>query len=204
MDIKLTNITKKYGDKIIFSDLNFTFKENKVTCLMGPSGSGKTTLVKMISGLTPFQGDITKVDSISYIFQEPRLLENLTVYENLEYVLFSIYKDKNKRKEVIENILDKMKLTEFSSFYPNQLSGGMTQRVSIARAFIYPSSLLIMDEPFKELDENLKKDIIKEFLSLLKENNKTVIYITHDLEEAKSITKIIYTIKDKSNIISID
>lgn len=204
MNIKLTNITKKYGDKIIFSDLNFTFKENKVTCLMGPSGSGKTTLVKMISGLTPFQGDITKIDSISYIFQEPRLLENLTVYENLEYVLFSIYKDKNKRKEVIENILDKMKLTEFSSFYPNQLSGGMTQRVSIARAFIYPSSLLIMDEPFKELDENLKKDIIKEFLSLLKENNKTVIYITHDLEEAKSITKTIYTLKDKSNIISID
>lgn len=204
MDIKLTNITKKYGDKIIFSDLNFTFKENKVTCLMGPSGSGKTTLVKMISGLTPFQGDITKIDSISYIFQEPRLLANLTVYENLEYVLFSIYKDKNKRKEVIENILDKMKLTEFSSFYPSQLSGGMTQRVSIARAFIYPSSLLIMDEPFKELDENLKKDIIKEFLSLLKENNKTVIYITHDLEEAKSITKTIYAIKDKSNIISID
>ena len=204
MDIKLTNITKKYGDKIIFSDLNFTFKENKVTCLMGPSGSGKTTLVKMISGLTPFQGDITKIDSISYIFQEPRLLENLTVYENLEYVLFSIYKDKNKRKEVIENILDKMKLTEFFSFYPNQLSGGMTQRVSIARAFIYPSSLLIMDEPFKELDENLKKDIIKEFLSLLKENKKTDIYITHDLEEAKSITKTIYTIKDKSNIISID
>ncbi|MBE6123968.1 MAG: ABC transporter ATP-binding protein [Erysipelotrichaceae bacterium] len=200
MDIKLENVSKKYGDKTIFSSLSFTFKENKITCLMGPSGIGKTTLVRMIAGLTPFQGNITKPNAISYIFQEARLINNLTVYENLDYVIKNIYKDKNERKQIIENTLKKVELLEYASFYPNQLSGGMAQRVSIARAFIYPSSLLIMDEPFKQLDEELRTKVIKEFLKLLKENKKTVIYITHDIEEAKLLTNNIYIIKNESEI----
>ena len=110
---------------------------------MGNSGIGKTTLVKMIAGLTSYQGEITPVDSISYIFQEARLIPTLTVYKNLEYVIKKLYKDKNKREEIINDILNKMELTEFKNYYPDELSGGMAQRVSIARAFIYPSKLLI-------------------------------------------------------------
>jgi len=200
MDIKLNNVSKRYGDNVIFSSLNFTFKKNEITCIMGTSGSGKTTLTRMIAGLTNYEGSITKVDSISYIFQEDRLINTLTVYENLEYVLKSLYKDKKQRKNIIDNILSKMELLEYSSYYPNELSGGMKQRVSIARAFIYPSTLLIMDEPFKQLDEELKNKMIKEFLKLLKENKKTVIYITHDLEEAKSITNNIYFIENKNTL----
>jgi len=201
MDIELKSVTKKYHDKVIFDSLTFTFKENQITCLMGPSGIGKTTLMRMIASLTDYEGEITPVDGISYIFQEPRLIDNLTVYENLDYVIKRIYKEKKEREEIVDNILTKMELINYKNYYPKELSGGMAQRVSIARAFIFPSSLLIMDEPFKEIDATLKEKIIKEFLNLLKENKKTVIYITHDIDEAKSITKNIYTIKNKSEII---
>ena len=201
MDIQLKNVSKRYNDTVVFSSLNFTFKEKQITGLMGASGIGKTTLVKMISNITSYEGEITTVDNISYIFQEPRLIETLTVYQNLEYVIKKLYKDKNERKEIIENVLKKMEMDKYSNYYPEQLSGGMAQRVSIARAFIYPSSLLIMDEPFKELDQKLKHKVITEFLNLLKEDKKTVIYITHDLEEAKLITNNIYEIKNSSQII---
>ena len=200
MNIELTNVSKKYGDKVIFDSLSFSFKENEIHCIMGPSGVGKTTLVRMISKLTDYEGNITNVDKVSYIFQEDRLIPSLTVYQNLDYVIKGVYKDKDVRKEIINSILEKMELKEYSNYYPKELSGGMAQRVSIARAFIYPSTLLIMDEPFKQMDKELKDRIIKEFLLLLKENKKTILYITHDLEEAKSITKNIYVIENKSTI----
>ena len=201
MNIELNNVTKKYNNNVIFESLSFTFKENEITCIMGASGVGKTTLVRMIAGLTNYDGNITNVDKISYIFQEDRLIPNLTVYQNLEYVIKGIYKEKETRNEIINNILDKIELKEYASYYPSELSGGMAQRVSIARAFIYPSDVLIMDEPFKQMDKELKDKIISEFLSLLKENKRTVIYITHDLEEAKSITNNIYVIENKSLIV---
>ena len=200
MNIELNNVTKKYNNKVIFNSLSYTFKENEITCIMGASGIGKTTLVRMITGLTTYEGNITKVDKISYIFQEDRLIPSLTIYQNLEYVIKGIYKDKEKRKEIIFNMLTKMELDEYAHYYPNELSGGMAQRVSIARAFIYPSDLLIMDEPFKQMDTELKDKIINEFLLLFKENKRTVIYITHNLEEAKKITKNIYVIENESTI----
>ena len=200
MNIELNNVTKKYDNKVIFNSLSFTFKENEITCIMGTSGIGKTTLARMITGLTTYEGSITKVDKISYIFQEDRLIPSLTIYQNLEYVIKGIYKDKEKRKEIITNMLTKMELDEYAHYYPNELSGGMAQRVSIARAFIYPSDLLIMDEPFKQMDTELKDKIINEFLLLFKENKRTVIYITHNLEEAKKITKNIYVIENESTI----
>lgn len=203
MNIELKNISKKYNNNIIFSSLNFTFKENEITCIMGPTGSGKTTLMKMISNLTQYQGEITKIDDISFVFQEHRLIENLTVYQNLEYIIKKVYKSKVKRKQVICDMLAKMKLEKYIHYFPKELSGGTCQRVSIARALVYPSSLLILDEPFKQLDELTKKDIIAEFFNILKDTKKTVIYITHDLAEAKSITNNIYLIKDKSTIIKI-
>jgi NitT/TauT family transport system ATP-binding protein len=118
----------------------------------------------------------------------------------LEYVIKGVYKDKDKRKEIITNMLTKMELNEYANYYPNELSGGMAQRVSIARAFIYPSDLLIMDEPFKQMDIELKDKIINEFLLLFKENKRTVIYITHNIEEAKNITNNIYVIENETTI----
>ena len=100
MNIELTNVSKKYNDKVIFDSLSFSFKENEIHCIMGVSGVGKTTLVRMIAGLTDYEGNITKTDKLSYIFQEDRLIPSLTIYQNLDYVIKRVYKDKNKRIEI--------------------------------------------------------------------------------------------------------
>ena len=192
MNIKLKNIHKSYGSKVIFDNYNMELEENKITALMGPSGSGKTTLANILAGLTSYKGEVTGVTKVSYIFQESRLLPNLTVQDNLEYVLKREIKNSEERKKIIEDILTKVKLIEYKDYYPDELSGGMAQRVSIARAFIYPSSLLIMDEPFKELDEKLKEQVINEFIELHKSSPRTVLFITHDKTEATRLaSKII-------------
>ena len=192
MNIKLKNIHKSYGSKVIFDNYNMELEENKITALMGPSGSGKTTLANILAGLTPYKGEVTGVTKVSYIFQESRLLPNLTVQDNLDYVLKREIKNGEERKKIIEDILTKVKLIECKDYYPDELSGGMAQRVSIARAFIYPSSLLIMDEPFKELDEKLKEQVINEFIELHKSSPRTVLFITHDKTEATRLaSKII-------------
>ena len=192
MNIKLKNIHKSYGSKVIFDNYNMELEENKITALMGPSGSGKTTLANILAGLTPYKGEVTGVTKVSYIFQESRLLPNLTVQDNLDYVLKREIKNSEERKKIIEDILTKVKLIEYKNYYPDELSGGMAQRVSIARAFIYPSSLLIMDEPFKELDEKLKEQVINEFIELHKSSPRTVLFITHDKTEATRLaSKII-------------
>ncbi len=197
MNIKLENINKSFGSKIIFDNLNIELEENKITAIMGPSGVGKTTLANIIAGLTPYKGKVSGVENVSYIFQDSRLLPNLTVYENLEYVLKRVDKDKASRKKIIEEMLVKMNLLEYKNYYPDELSGGMAQRVSIARAFIYPCNILIMDEPFKELDEKLKEQVISEFISLYKNNPRTVMFITHDKKEASKLASNIIELKGK-------
>ena len=197
MNIKLQNIHKSYGSKVIFDNYNLELEENKITALMGPSGSGKTTMANILAGLTPYKGKVSGVDKVSYIFQEARLLPNLTVFENLDYVLKKDNKDAERREEIINDMLSKIGLLGFKDYYPDELSGGMAQRVSIARAFIYPSSLLIMDEPFKELDEKLKEQVINGFISLHKSNPRTVLFITHDSKEAKRLASKIIELKGK-------
>ncbi len=199
--INLTNITKKYTDKVVFDNLSISFEENTTTCILGSSGCGKTTLLNIICKLTDFEGEINYNKNPSYIFQEPRLIPSLNIYKNLEYVIRKKITDKNQRKSLIENILLKLKIEDTIKKYPHQLSGGMAQRVSIARAFIYPSDLILMDEPFKGLDISLKKHIIEHFENLLLNNKKTVIFITHDIEEALKLGNRIVVLSAEGKII---
>ncbi len=186
MDIKIKNIYKKYDDKVIFKDFNIIFKENRVNTILGKSGYGKTTLLKIISNIV--EKDSGKIEgintnSISYIFQEDRLVEWLTVKENLKLILKNDYK-KGELDKICKKYLNLVGVQDFENYYPQSLSGGIRQRVNIARAFAKPSKLIIMDEPFKSIDIKSKNDIMKAFKNVLREETRTVLFVTHDIDEA--------------------
>lgn len=198
----LNNISKRYGDNVVFSNFNLNIEDNKITCILGKSGCGKTTLLNIIAHLTEYDGT-TNVENekISYIFQNQRLLSNLTVEQNLQYVLKNCDFSKSEIDEKITEILKLVKLDNNSKMYPKQLSGGMAQRVSLARAFVYPSKILLMDEPFKGLDISLKKHIIEIFKSLYDRHKKTTIFVTHDIEEAMLLGDRIIILGDSGKIL---
>ena len=186
MNISIRNLNKSYENEEIFNDFNIDFYDEKVNCIIGKSGCGKSTLLNIIAGLTEIQsGEIhgVSLSDISYIFQEDRLIEWLTVKENLELTLKKYY-DKSVIDNKIDELLELVGIYDIKNKYPNALSGGMKQRVNIARAFGKPSKVILMDEPFKSLDYKLKYTIIDEFKTLLNKEKRMVILVTHDLDEA--------------------
>ncbi|MDD4316565.1 MAG: ABC transporter ATP-binding protein [Clostridia bacterium] len=200
--MKLVNINKSYGALKVLENFNMNFEEGEITCLLGPSGCGKTTVLNVISRLTDFEGEIKEpADKISYIFQTQRLLPNLTVYGNLDFVLQGAEKDKAIRRQKIYDILSAVELDSWKDAYPGQLSGGMAQRVALARAFVYPSTLLLMDEPFKELDISLKKRLVAVFLKLWAKDKRTVVFVTHDIDEALLLADNITLLSHKAKIL---
>lgn len=186
MKICIKNLSKTYGKNKIFDNFNIEFEDDKVNCIVGESGCGKTTLLNIIAGLTEVDKcemkGITR-EEISYVFQEDRLMQWLTIEENLEIALKKYY-NKNKLKNKIDEILNLVGICEIKNRYPHELSGGMRQRVNIARAFGKPSKIILMDEPFKSLDYKIKYTIINEFIEILSKEKRMVILVTHDLEEA--------------------
>jgi len=199
MAIEIKNLYKSYEDLVICKDFNITFEEKKITGILGPSGCGKTTLLNIIAGLEEYQsGSIKGIEgkTFSYIFQEDRLLPWSTVKENIRFVLDSIYHDQ-KAEKVANQYIDMVGLKEYADYYPRQLSGGMKQRVAIARAFAYPADILLMDEPFKGLDLELKTGLIQSFLKLWSQDRRTVVFVTHDMNEALSFAHYIYVLKGR-------
>lgn len=186
MGLKLININKSYDGLSIFEDFNIEFQEGKISCILGPSGCGKTTLLNIIGGLIKVDSGIMEGfdgKSFSYIFQEPRLLPWKTVEDNIDFVL-SRELSYSERKEKIEYLLKLVELEDYANYYPSQLSGGMSQRVSIARAFAVSSQIILMDEPLSGLDQSLKQNILKHFKEIWAKDRRTVLYVTHDIDEA--------------------
>jgi len=199
MSFVLRDIHKSFGDLEVLENLDMTEEEKRLICILGPSGSGKTTLLNLISGvLPPDQGEIAGFTgkTISYLFQENRLLPWKTVEGNMEFVLKD-QMNRDERRASINRYLDMVGLTEFRAYYPAQLSGGMKQRVAIARAFAYPADILLMDEPFKGLDLQMKMTLIEAFLNLWMLERRSVFFVTHDIQEALLIGEEIYVLTDR-------
>lgn len=195
--IAFNKVNLKFDDIIVFEDFSEQFEENKISCIVGPSACGKTTLLNLISGiLKEDSGQITKPQKVSYVFQEEFLIQQKTARQNLEIILRCIYK-KIELKEVIDKFLKLVGLDAAQHLYPHQMSGGMRQRLSLARAFAYPSEVLLMDEPFKALDITLRDSIIKVFLNLCDKDKRTVVFVTHDIDEALLTGDSIYVYNHK-------
>ena len=177
--IELRNITKKYGDLTVYDNFSLSLEEEKITCILGESGCGKTTLLNMLAGVCPYEGEITPPQPCSYIFQQPRLVPNLTVAGNLSLVC--------KDRARIADMLSRAGLSEKAGAYPVELSGGQAQRVSVARAFLNPARLILMDEPFSSLDTALKIRMIGLFCEIWREEKRTAVFVTHDAEEAQML-----------------
>lgn len=196
--LKIKNLKKSFDSKIILKNIKLTLCKNKIHTILGPSGSGKTTLLNIISGMKTHDAGVIEFlekPVISYLFQEDRLLKWMTVYKNIEIILKEVF-TMEQTKELINKYLYKLNLYEYKNHYPEQLSGGMRQRVSAIRAFLYPSNLLLMDEAFKSLDIKIKKKLVKTVIDLWKENPKTILFVTHDVREALLISDNIYLLSD--------
>jgi NitT/TauT family transport system ATP-binding protein len=186
--IRFESVTKKFDSQTVFENLNLDIPLNRTTVLSGPSGSGKTTMLRMIAGLDrDYTGSVTGVpDTISFMFQEDRLLPWKDVKGNIEFVLKDIM-DKTEIDTAIKKIIDGVQLTGHENKKPSELSGGMKRRVALARAFCYPSKLVILDEPFNGLDAQLKNDMAGLFDRLFIKTGKTAIIVTHDTEVINDI-----------------
>ncbi len=194
MEYKIQNLEKSYGKLNVFKNFTMRIPKSKITCILGPSGCGKTTLLNILSGiLQPDSGSILGIEkqTISYLFQEPRLLDWKTVRGNIEFVLKGTH-SKKERHALASKYIRIVGLQNFEDYYPSQLSGGMIQRVAIARAFAYPSEILLMDEPFKGLDIHMKKSVMHAFINLWEKDLRTVLFVTHDIEDAVSLGDEIY------------
>ena len=197
--IKIDNVSKSFksGKKTVqaLSRVNLDIYKGEFISLLGPSGCGKTTLLRMIADLIePTEGSLTVDGETSekarlnrkygMVFQSPVLYEWRTVIMNVELPLEIIKLDKEERRERAMKMLDLVGLTDFADHYPSQLSGGMQQRVGIARALALNPDILLMDEPFSALDEFTREKLHEDLLRIWSKTNKTIVFVTHNISES--------------------
>ena len=186
-------ITHRYGDLLVHDDLALAIRENEFLCICGPSGCGKTTLLDIFAGIIkPTVGEVLidgeradpKRHNISFVFQEPSTLPWLDVRRNIGTGLRIKKRPKAEIERTVDDIIGVVGLRGFEDYYPHQLSGGMKQRVSIARAFATDADLVLMDEPFVSLDQPTREKMQREVLGIWEHRRRTIVFVTHNLEEA--------------------
>jgi len=204
--VKVINLTKKFGDLLVLDDVSFEVAEKEFMCVVGPTGCGKTTFLNSLTKLyLPTSGEILvngepvdmKRNNISYIFQEQSTMPWLTVEENVGIGLKIKGVNSKDKKEAVDEVLDIVGLNDFRKYYPNELSASMLQRVVIARAFATKPELLLMDEPYGQLDIELRFKLEDELIKLWQRTQTTVLFITHNIEEAVYLSEKILVLTNK-------
>ena len=188
MPLAIKNLTKSFGDKVIFENFNYTFSDKGIYVLVGNSGRGKTTLLRMIAGLDKdFKGEITKAKT-AYAFQEYRLFPTLNALDNITKVLYE--KPTEAETKEAKQFLTQMGFADIDlRLFPAELSGGMKQRVALCRAFLSKAEILLLDEPFKELDAKLRT-VLREQIKKSAEN-RLIIMTAHSQEALGDLKKTI-------------
>ncbi len=183
--INLKNIYKKYGDNTVLENFSLNLKKGEAVGLLGESGAGKSTILGLISGLVlPDSGEVQINSSrIGYIFQDHRLIPWRTALDNVCFALKAQGISKRNAVPIARDLLKKVELSEWEDHYPAQLSGGMCQRVSIARAFVVKPDILLMDEPFSALDPGLTERMNDLVSRLRHDFGSAMIYVTHNEED---------------------
>jgi NitT/TauT family transport system ATP-binding protein len=191
--VTVRNVYKNFGDVEALRDLSLDFPKGQLTSLLGPSGCGKTTLLKIIAGLLPATNGEVKVNGVpvsgpgpdrAFVFQDFALLPWASVIRNVAFGLELRGVGKSEREAIAEKYIGEVGLTGFEHSYPHELSGGMRQRVGLARALSVDSQVLLMDEPFSAVDEQTRRKFQEDLLNLVKHENKTFLFVTHSIEEA--------------------
>ena len=212
LDVK--ELSHFFGEKEALSNLNFSIDHNSIVSVLGPSGCGKTTLIRLIAGLEQIQnGEIflekslvanknlnvpPEKRSISYVFQDFALFPHMTVLENISFAAGS----KSNKKQLIDQVINLSKVENFLDKYPHSLSGGEQQRVALARSIAVQPKLLLLDEPFSDLDINLKREIIDDTLHLINSLESSAIVVTHNAEEAMFLSDTIL-VMEKGKLLQI-
>ncbi|KAF1084301.1 Sulfate/thiosulfate import ATP-binding protein CysA [Sporotomaculum syntrophicum] len=196
---KLENVTLSFDNLKVLTDFNLASQGHEFISILGPSGVGKTCILNILAGLLKPQAGLVSVTSLrtGYVFQEPRLIPWCTVEENMTLGLYGLKITKAERTARINKLLDKLSLNNFARYYPGQLSGGMKQRVALGRAFAVEPDLLLMDEPFSSLDENLRQAMRELLKSLIQWNPCATVFVTHDVREAIQLADRIIVLKGR-------
>ncbi|WP_309083100.1 ABC transporter ATP-binding protein [Chelativorans sp.] len=213
MAIEVRNLVKAFydvsGDRITLAaaDVNFTVRRGEFVCIVGPSGCGKTTVLRILAGLEQLLSGEVRIDSTvppAMVFQEASVLPWLTVAQNVAFPLSLKGVSRQKQRERVDELLQLTGLTEFADARPHQLSGGMKQRVSVARALVDDRDVLLMDEPFGALDEQTRFTLQQELLSIWERTGKTVVFITHSVDEALTLADRVLVMSPRPGTIIAD
>jgi len=199
MAYEIKGLRKAYGSQVVLDGIDLDFPEGLVTVVLGPSGCGKTSMLNILAGLDDaYAGSVSGFGSgkASYVFQEDRLLPWLSAADNVAFVLRRLMDDK-KAHIVAMEALTAVGLAESTGARPGALSGGMRRRVALARAFAFPSEVLLLDEPFSSLDLKTRIAVMDLFIDLRARDGRSAVVVTHDVREAIYLGDKIATLSDK-------
>ena len=204
--VEVKNLIKSFGDLLVLDDISFEVFDGEFLCIVGPTGCGKTTFLNSLTKLYDIDSGSIKVDgedinprkhNLAYIFQEYSTMEWLKVQENIEYGLKIKKFTPEAIKERVDIVIQMVGLEKYRNYYPSQLSASMLQRVVIARAFAIEPDLLLMDEPYGQLDLTLKYKLEDELIKMWQKLRTTVLFITHNIEEAVYLSDRIIVLTNK-------